>query len=300
MGTLIQDLVYAWRTLRRSPGFAIVAISRSGSASAPRPRSSPIVNGVLLRPLPSAASPSGSRNLWVDFGVGAQSLPAMSPGDFRDYQQRSRSFEMLAAGSGPQVDRRHRRADRPRRRAGTRRRLAHHRELPAAARRRSDLRPSLHGGGRSDRRTEGRDPELRAVAAPLRRRSVARRPHASRLDGLDQTVVGIMPRGFRLWLPSEAFLITDSQIWKPLQFDYANQPPRNFTLFTVFGAAEAGRHLRAGAGGDGGHREQLRAEHTGARGRRHARPRRAAPGRRGQARAARRSWRCSWRSVSCC
>ena len=59
---------------------------------------------------------------------------------------------------------------------------------------------------------------------------------------------------FQLWLPAEAFLITDSQIWKPLQYNYANQPPRNFTLFTVFGAAEAGRHVRAGAGGDGRHR----------------------------------------------
>lgn len=39
----------------------------------------------------------------MDFGVGAQSLPVMSPGDFRDYQRRNRSFEALAAGSGAQV-----------------------------------------------------------------------------------------------------------------------------------------------------------------------------------------------------
>ena len=72
-----------------------------------------------------------------------------------------------------------------------------------------------------------------------------------RLDGLDQTVVGDPAESFRLWLPSEAFLITDSQIWKPLQFNYANQPPRNFTLFTVFGRLKPGVTLRAGAGGDG-------------------------------------------------
>ena len=62
-----------------------------------------IVNGVLLRPLPSYREPDRIASLWVDFGVGAQSLPVMSPGDFRDYQQRSQSFEMLAAGSGAQV-----------------------------------------------------------------------------------------------------------------------------------------------------------------------------------------------------
>jgi hypothetical protein len=76
-----------------------------------------------------------------------------------------------------------------------------------------------------------------------------------RLDGQDQTVIGHLPGSFRLWLPSEAFLITDSQIWKPLQFNYANQPPRNYTLFTGVRAAESRRHLRAGAGGDGEHRD---------------------------------------------
>ena len=54
---------------------------------------------------------------------------------------------------------------------------------------------------------------------------------------------------FHLWLPSEAFLIGDSQIWKPLQFNYANLPPRNFTFFTVFGRLAPGGHVRAGAGG---------------------------------------------------
>lgn len=61
-----------------------------------------IVNGVLLRPL-SYREPDRIANLWVDFGVGAQSLPAMSPGDFRDYQQRAQSFSSVAAGSGGQI-----------------------------------------------------------------------------------------------------------------------------------------------------------------------------------------------------
>src|SRR5262249_19414582 len=64
--------------------------------------------------------------------------------------------------------------------------------------------------------------------------------HSIRLDGLDQTVVGVMPEAFHLWLPSEAFLITDSQIWKPLQYNYKNQPPRNFTFFTVFARLKPG------------------------------------------------------------
>ncbi|MBA2304580.1 MAG: ABC transporter permease [Acidobacteria bacterium] len=61
-----------------------------------------------------------------------------------------------------------------------------------------------------------------------------------RLDGLDQTVVGVLPATGRLWLPAEAFLVNDAQLWKPLQFNYANQPPRNFTFFTVFGRMKPG------------------------------------------------------------
>jgi hypothetical protein len=121
MGTSIKDLVYAWRTLRRSPSFSLVAILTLGLGIGATTTIFTIVNGVLLRPLPSYREPERIASLWVDFGVGAQSLPAMSPGDFRDYQQRSRSFEMLAAGSGPQVRRRDGRADRAGRRAGERR-----------------------------------------------------------------------------------------------------------------------------------------------------------------------------------
>src|SRR5215213_11387891 len=103
MGILAQDITYAWRALRRTPGFSAVAILTLGLGIGATTTIFTIVNGVLLRPLPSYREPERIANLWVDFGVGAQSLPVMSPGDFRDYQQRSRSFEMLAAGSGGQV-----------------------------------------------------------------------------------------------------------------------------------------------------------------------------------------------------
>ena len=83
-----------------------------------------------------------------------------------------------------------------------------------------------------------------------------------RLDGQDQTVVGVMPEAFRLWLPSEAFLITDSQIWKPLQYNYANQPPRNFTLFTVFGRLKPGVTFAQAQAEMAGIAQQLRAEHA--------------------------------------
>jgi predicted permease len=260
MSSIRQDLRFALRSLRHGPGFAVLATITLGLGIGTTTTIFTVVNGVLLRPLPYGV-PERLANLWVDFGVGAQSLPAMSPGDFKDYQARSRSFEVLAAGSGGQV-------------------------VGATG--------ALGGEGLETERVDvsaitanffpllgvapayGRHfiAEEEAVGGPrvviLSHRLWMRRfggdesivGRAIRLDGLDQTVVGIMPEDFRLWLPSEAFLITDADIWKPLQFNYANIPPRNFTFFTVFGRlkpdvtfAEAQAEMSALA-------QQLRAEHA--------------------------------------
>ena len=239
MGTVIQDVAYAWRTLRRSPAFAIVAVLTLGLGIGATTTIFTIVNGVLLRPLPAYREPARIASLWVDFGVGAQSLPVMSPGDFRDYQQRSRSFEMLAAGSGPQV-------------IGATGALTG----PGGEPERVDVSPitanflpllgvdPIYGRHFTAEEEAVGGPKVVILSYGLWARryggdaSIVGR--SIRLDGQDQIVVGIMPKDFRLWLPSEAFLITDAQIWKPLQYNYANQPPRNFTLFTVFGRLKPG------------------------------------------------------------
>ncbi len=260
MSTVGQDLRYAWRTLCRNPGFAVLAVLTLGLGIGATTTIFTVVNGVLLRPLPYR-EPDRLANLWVDFGVGAQSLPAMSPGDFRDYQQRNRSFEMLAAGSGAQV-------------------------VGATG--------ALTGTGGEPERVDvspvtanflpllGVDPflgrhftaEEEAPGGPkvvILSYGLWKRRYGAdlnivggriRLDGLDQTVVGVMPERFRLWLPSEAFLITDSQIWKPLQFNYANQPPRNFTFFTVFGRLKPGVTFAQAQADLTEIARQLRAEHA--------------------------------------
>src|SRR3954466_9200485 len=239
MGILGQDIAYAWRTLRRSPGFAVVAILTLGLGIGATTTIFTIVNGVLLRPLPGYAEPERIANMWVDFGVGAQSLPVMSPGDFRDYQQRNRSFEALAAASGPQV-------------VGATGALTGDGGPPE----RVDVSPvtanffpllgvtPLYGRHFSPAEEAVGGPKVVILSYGLWARRFGGDPsivgRSIRLDGQDQTVVGVLPRTFHLWLPAEAFLVTDSQIWKPLQFNYANQPPRNFTLFTVFGRLKPG------------------------------------------------------------
>jgi predicted permease len=260
MNTLVQDVRYAWRTLARSPGFTIVAALTLALGVGATTTIFSVVNGVLLRPLPYR-DPDRIASLWVHFGVGAQALPVMSPGDFRDYQQRSKSFAMLAAGTGSQVigatgaltDR-----------GGEPERV----EVSAVT---ANFFPLLGVDPRYGRHFL---PEEEALGGPkvvilsygLWQRRYAADPqmvgNRIRLDGLDQTVVGIMPEGFHLWLPAEAFLITDSQIWKPLQFNYSVGPPRNFTFFTVFGRLAPGVTFQQAQADLSTIARQLRAEHA--------------------------------------
>ena len=261
MDSLLHDLVYAWRTLRRSAGFALTAIATLGIGIGAATTIFTIVNGVLLRPLPEYRDPGRIADLWVDFGVGAQSLPAMSPGDFRDYQARSQSFSMLAAGSGPQI-------------IGATGALAGSGGPPE----RVDVSPvtanffpllgvdPIYGRHfTADEEAPGA-PRVVILSFGLWQRRYGGDPsivgRSIRLDGQDQTVVGIMPRGFRLWLPAEAFLITDAQIWEPLRYNYATQPPRNYTLFTVFGRLKPGVTFTDAQAEMNGLVTQLRAEHA--------------------------------------
>ena len=102
MRTIVQDLRYALRMLRRAPGFTAVAVLTLGLGIGAATAIFSIISGVLMRPL-SYREPDRVVNLWVDFGVAAQSLPAMSPGDFKDYQQRTQLFESIGAASGGNI-----------------------------------------------------------------------------------------------------------------------------------------------------------------------------------------------------
>jgi hypothetical protein len=97
---LLQDVKYAVRTLARTPAFTLVAVLTLALGIGATTAIFSVVHGVLMKPLPYR-DPDRLANIWVDLGVGNQSLPAVSPGDFREYQQRSRLFDSVAAGSGP-------------------------------------------------------------------------------------------------------------------------------------------------------------------------------------------------------
>ena len=94
MGALLQDLRYGARTLRKSPGFAVVAVIALALGIGANTAMFSVVNSVLLRPLPYAQPESLLRiyTSMPQFRDASISYP-----NFLDWQQRSRSFEAMAA-----------------------------------------------------------------------------------------------------------------------------------------------------------------------------------------------------------
>ncbi len=259
--TAVPDLKWAVRAFARTPGFTAVAVLTLGLGIGATTAIFSVVHGVPMKPLPYRDS-GRLANIWVDLGVGNQSLPAVSPGDFRDYQQRSRLFESFAAATGAQL-------------AGVNGAL---RAADGSETERVDVTPvsanffTLMGAdpilGRHflpEEETPG------GAQVAILSHSFWKRHYGSdrtivgrqiRLDGLDHTVVGVLPETFSLLLPVEAFLVTDAEIWKPLKFDYRQAPPRNFTFFTVFGRLKPGVTFDQAQAEMDGIARQLRQEHA--------------------------------------
>ncbi|HEX9704549.1 MAG TPA: ABC transporter permease [Gemmatimonadales bacterium] len=94
MDALLQDLRYAFRSLRRQPGFAAVVVLTLGIGIGANTTIFSVVNGVLIRPLPYR-EPDQLVMLWTmlpNFGREVSSLP-----DFRDWRDQNTSFTDVAA-----------------------------------------------------------------------------------------------------------------------------------------------------------------------------------------------------------
>ena len=99
-----RDVRLAARNLARRPGFALGVILTLGLGIGATTTIYAVVDGVMLRPLPyhdpSALVAMGSLAPgaeWIDREIGLQDLDRMSMANSLDYQERTRSFENLAA-----------------------------------------------------------------------------------------------------------------------------------------------------------------------------------------------------------
>src|SRR3954470_6441263 len=100
---LMQDLKYAFRTLRRSPAFTFAAVLTLALGIGANTAIFSVVDGVLLRPAPFADVDRLMMVWETDRNSSTTREPASVP-DFLDFQQRSRTFSQLAAFTGTEMN----------------------------------------------------------------------------------------------------------------------------------------------------------------------------------------------------
>ncbi len=92
--TIWNDLRYAVRTLARTPGFTIIIVLTLALSIGANSAIFSVIQGVLLKPLPY---PHPERLARIYFNSDTQPKFPLNPNDFRDFRERNRTFESMAA-----------------------------------------------------------------------------------------------------------------------------------------------------------------------------------------------------------
>ncbi|HEY9283741.1 MAG TPA: ABC transporter permease [Pyrinomonadaceae bacterium] len=94
--TLIQDLRYGLRTLRKNPGFTAVAVLTLALGIGANSAIFSVVNAVVLSPLPYG-EPDRLVTVWESSARSELSRIIVSPANYLDWREQSRAFEELGA-----------------------------------------------------------------------------------------------------------------------------------------------------------------------------------------------------------
>src|SRR5215470_2304663 len=92
--TLLQDLCFGLRVLRKSPGFTTVAVLTLALGIGANSAIFSVIDGVILHPLPF---PKPNQLVWLNGKFPQSDLAAVSVPDFIDYRADNRSFDQLFA-----------------------------------------------------------------------------------------------------------------------------------------------------------------------------------------------------------
>jgi predicted permease len=226
MGTMWQDLKYGWRMLRRSPGFAAVAILTLGIGIGANAAIFSVINTLLLRPLPF---PDAQRIvfLWETDPNRSVTRGIATPAEFLDWTDQNRSFEALSAwrtwfynltGNGE-----------PEQVWGVHSSGNFFRMLGVA--------PALGRDFIPEEERPGHDQVVIISYGLWQRRFGADRGIIGRTIALDEkpfTVIGVLPRGFSLFGTSRQL-----DVWMPFAFDHAQLHREDHSVI-VFGRLRPG------------------------------------------------------------
>lgn len=92
--TIWSDLRYAVRNLRRTPGFTVIIVLTLALSIGANSAIFSVIQGVLIKPLPY---PQPDRLARIYFNSDTQPKFPLNPNDFRDFRERNRTFESMAA-----------------------------------------------------------------------------------------------------------------------------------------------------------------------------------------------------------
>ncbi|HKV73277.1 MAG TPA: ABC transporter permease [Gemmatimonadales bacterium] len=233
---MLEDLRYALRQLRRSPGFTVVAVLTLALGIGANTTIFSLLRGILLRPLPYS-EPDRSVMLWSHWKGWDKTW--VSPSEVEDYAGQTQIFASVSAfddGSFTLAGE----GEPERVRGGL---------FSASFFGAAGVQPLL---GRTFTADEDRPngPRLVLLSEGLWRRRYGGDPaiigRSIRINALPFTVIGVMPAAFRL--PIDFSLAEPTQLWTPLQLPPADAGDRgNHGLYAV------GR-LKDGVSGEQGQR----------------------------------------------
>jgi predicted permease len=195
---LRQDLRYTWRTLSRTPGFAVAATLVMALGIGATTAVFSVTDRALLRPLPFA-HPQTLVRVWENVPGYSQLEP--SPANYRDWTQKARSFAQLEAHTAWPMNMLHREPERVAVVALTAPTLPMLGVQPALGRLFTDEEARLGG------------PAAAILSDGLWRRSFGADTGvlgtSLRLDDATYTIVGVMPPDF--YYPDR-----ETELWVPL------------------------------------------------------------------------------------
>jgi predicted permease len=183
------DARYAWRMLRKNPGFAFVAIATLAIGIGVNAAIFSIINGVLLRPLPY---PEADRlTLIFESGPQLDGPSSASYFNYLDWRESARSFTQMAAYVGLDAN------------LGLRGEVEHIRGLFGSAELLSVLgTPPALGRTFTSGEDKANGAPVALISYALWQQRYAGSPQAIgqrlTLDADSYTIIGVLPEGFRL------------------------------------------------------------------------------------------------------